>query len=139
MKYKILAFIMLLFMAFSVNAEGEATIKNIKVNGVDCTCSGYDCKVEVDATSASITYEKVDSNATIDRLNGFRVDLLSQVTTIKIVVTNNEGSEKIENTYTINITKHQKNNDFITYYTMICDDEMMNKFDDLKAVRIHGS
>ena len=112
MKYKILTFIMLLFMAFSVNAEGEATIKNIKVNGVDCTCSGYDCKVEVDATSASITYEKVDSKATIDRLNGFRVDLLSQVTTIKIVVTNNEGTDKIENTYTINITKHQKNNDF---------------------------
>ena len=112
MKYKIYILIVIIFLAFSVKAEGEATIKNLKVNGTECTCSGYDCTVEVDATSATITYELVDSKAVVDRLSGFKVDLLSQLTTVKIVVTNSENEEKIENTYNIDITKHEKKNDF---------------------------
>lgn len=112
MKHKICVLVAVVFLALGVKAEGEATIKNIKVNGIECSCSGYDCKVEVDATSATITYDLVDTKATVDRLSGFKIDLLSQVTTVKVVVTNSENEEKIENTYTIDITKHQKKNDF---------------------------
>lgn len=124
MKHKIYIVVAILFLAFSVKAEGEATISNIKVNGVACSCSGYDCKVEVDAEKASITYDLVDTKATVDRLSGFSVDLLSQVTTVKILVTNSENEEKIENTYVIDITKHQKKNDFSLKKLTVNDDKI---------------
>ena len=130
MKYKIYMLIMIVFLAFSVKASGEATITNIKVNGVDCNCSGYDCKVEVDATTATISYELVDSKATVDRLSGFRIDLLSKVTTVKITVTNSENEEKIENTYNIDITKHEKNDDF-SLKNLTVNGDKINLFDDV--------
>ena len=112
MKKKILFLIILLLINISVLAENEATIKNIKVNGKECTCSGYDCSIEIDAKSAKVTYELVDSKATVDRLSGFSVDLISQMTVVKIVVSNQENEEKIENTYSININLHEKSNDY---------------------------
>ena len=111
MKYRIYVLMLLLFLSFSVKAEDEATIKNIKVNGNECTCSGYDCTISTTSSNATITYDLVDSNATVDRLSGFKIDLLSEVTTVKIVVSNSTGEEKIENTYNINITKEEKKSD----------------------------
>ena len=112
MKYKIYMLIAALFLSINVYAEGEATITNIKVNGALCTCTGYDCAVEVLASSATITYDLVDEKAIVDRLSGFKIDLLSEVTTVKINVTNSENDEKIENVYNISITKLEKKNDF---------------------------
>ncbi len=101
---------MIMFFAFTVNAEGEATIKNIKVNGTACACSGYECNVDVIASSATITYDLVDKDATVDRLSGFKVDLLSEITTIKLTVSNTVDEEKIENIYNITINKKEKEN-----------------------------
>lgn len=108
---KKLIFFLLLFTIIGVRAEGEASLKNIKVNGKDCKCVDYSCQIEVDATSAIITYELVDSNAEVDRQSGFSTDLPSPVTTIKIVVKNTLNGEKQENTYEITINKHEKNGD----------------------------
>lgn len=94
-----------------VKAEGEATISNIKVNGTSCTCTGYDCVVDVTASTGTITYDLVDKSATVDRLSGFKVDLLSESTTIKLTVTNSKGEEKIENIYNVTINKQAKEND----------------------------
>jgi len=102
---------MILLMAFTVNAEGEATINNIKVNGVLCTCAGYECNVSVTDNSGTITYDLVDKEATVDRLSGFKVDLLSEVTTLRLTVTNSKGEEKIENVYNLTINKQPKEND----------------------------
>lgn len=107
MKYKILIFIMLVFLTFSVKAEGEATINNIRVNGANCTCTGYDCAIDVSASSATITYDLIDKNAKVDRLSGFKVDLLSDVTTLKLTVTNESGTERIENVYNLTINKQK--------------------------------
>ena len=115
MKSKLYMLIMLftmLFISIDVKAEGEATLKNIKVNGNPCSCTGYECSIELDASNASITYDLADANATVDRLSGFNIDLLSQVTTVKIIASNTVNDEKIENTYTINITKIEKEADF---------------------------
>ena len=101
-------FLMIVFFAFMVNAEGEATIKNIKVNGVACTCTGYDCAVEVTSDKATITYDLVDKDAKVNRLSGFSVDLLSEVTNIKLEVSNETGEAKIANTYNLSITKLEK-------------------------------
>ena len=117
----IMIFIMF-FTFYNVKAEGEATLKNIKVNGVECSCTGYECSVSLTAESATITYDLVDSNAKVDRLSGFKVDLLSEITTIKITVTNELNDEKIENAYNINITKKEKENDL-----------------SLKSLRVNGS
>ena len=111
MKYRVFMFIMVLLFAFTVNAEGEATISNIKVNGTICTCSGYDCVVDVSASSGTITYDLVDKDAKVDRLSGFKVDLLSEVTTLKLTVTNSTGEDKIENVYNLTINKLKKEND----------------------------
>jgi hypothetical protein len=102
---------MILLMAFTVKAEGEATIGNIKVNGVLCTCSGYECSVSVTDSTGSITYDLIDKDATVDRLSGFKVDLLSEVTTLRLTVTNSKGEEKIENIYNLTINKQPKEND----------------------------
>ena len=111
MKYKKYILIMILLFAFTVKAEGEATIGNIKVNGTLCNCSGYDCTVNVIDSSATITYDKIDKDATVDRLSGFKIDLLSEVTTIKLTVTNSTNDEKIENIYNLTINKQKKEND----------------------------
>ena len=102
---------MIVFFAFSVLAEGEATITNIKVNGTSCTCSGYDCVVDVTASSGTITYDLVDKEAKVDRLSGFKVDLLSEVTTLKLTVTNSSGEQTIENVYNLTINKQAVVND----------------------------
>ena len=111
MKRKILLLIMFLFLSINVYAVGEATIKDLKVNGVACKCIDYECSVEVDATMATITYDLVDTEATVDRLSGFKVELLSQITTVKLVVSNTLEEQKVENTYNITINKHEKSND----------------------------
>ena len=111
MKYRVFMFIMILLMAFTVNAEAEATISNIKVNGTNCTCNGYDCSVSLTASTGTITYDLVDKDAKVDRLSGFKVDLLSEVTTLRLTVTNDKTDEKIENVYNITITKQAPEND----------------------------
>ena len=114
MRKKIYVIILMIIMFVNINvlAEGEATLKNIRVNGRDCVCNGYECNIEVDASSATITFELNDSEATVNRLSGFTSELTSQNTTIKIIVTNDKGAEKIENTYNINITAHEKSSDY---------------------------
>ncbi len=111
MKNKLILLFLLICMFLQVNAEGEATLKNIKVNGIECKCVEYNCEVEVDANSAIVSYGLVDSNATVDRQSGFSVDLSSTTTSIKITVTNTLNGEKVENTYTISIIKHEKSKD----------------------------
>jgi len=111
MKYRFYIFIMIVFMAFTVHAEGEATINNIKVNGESCNCTGYDCVVSVTGSSGTITYDLVDKDAVVDRLSGFKIDLLSESTTIKLTVTNSTGDEKIENVYNVTINKQAVVND----------------------------
>ena len=109
MKHRFFIFILIVFSFFIVYAEGEATITNIKVNGTPCTCTGYDCAVEVEASKATITYDLSDKDAKVDRLSGFNVDLLSEVTTIKLTVSNTTNEEeKIENIYNLSITKLEK-------------------------------
>ena len=96
---------------YNVLADNEATLKNVKVNNIECNCVAFNCTVEVDASKATITYELNDSEATVDRLSGFSVDLISPTTTMKVTVTNSKGAEKIENIYNIVINKHEKSND----------------------------
>ena len=112
MRKKIIFLILMILININVYAENEATIKNVKVNGRECKCNGYECSIEVDASSATITYELNDKDATVDRLSGFNVSLNSQNTLIKIIVTNDKGQEKIENTYNINISLHEKSSDY---------------------------
>ena len=132
MKYKILTFIMILFLSLTVNAEGEATIKNIKVNGTSCTCTGYDCVVDVNAQNATITYDLVDKDATVDRLSGFKLDLLSEVTTIKLTVTNSVNEEKIQNIYNITINKKEEKVD-LSLKSLKVNGEIIKLFPDVVA------
>ncbi len=130
MKKYIYFLIMIISSCVIVKAENEATIKDVKVNGIECQCSGYECSVEVDASSATITYQLNDSDATVDRLSGFKIDLLSQVTTVKIKVSNTLNGEKVENTYNVNITKHEKKNDF-SLKTLTVNGEKINVVDSI--------
>lgn len=111
MKNKFMLFFLLVFSFFVVKAEGEATLKNIKVNNIECKCIEYNCSVETDKSTATVTYELTDSKAIVDRQSGFQVDLTSMVTTIKINVNNTINDVKNENTYTISINKKEKSAD----------------------------
>ncbi len=120
---KILMFF-ILFVSFNVYAEGEATINNIKVNGRDATCTGYDCTIEIESDKANVTYSKIDSEATVDRESGFSIDLTSPTTLIKIVVKNDKGDEVIENTYNITINKHEKSGDYTLSSLKVNDEDI---------------
>ncbi len=104
--------ICLLICGYNVYAEGEATLKNIKVNGRECQCTDYNCVIEIDSNKATVTYELVDSNAQVDRASGFSVDIDSQITSVKITVSNTLNDEKRENSYNITINKHERSNDY---------------------------
>ena len=120
---KILMFF-ILFVSFNVYAEGEATINNIKVNGRDATCTGYDCTIEIESDKANVTYSKIDSEAIVDRESGFSIDLTSPTTLIKIVVKNDKGDEVIENTYNITINKHEKSGDYTLSSLKVNDEDI---------------
>ena len=111
MKNRLMLFFALLLSFFTVNAEGEATLRNIKVNNIECKCIEYNCSVETDKAVATVTFDLVDKNASVDRQSGFQVDLTSLSTTIKINVSNTYIDEKRENTYVITISKHDKSAD----------------------------
>ncbi len=121
---KIVVFLLLLSSFFVVKAEGEATLKNIRVNGKECKCVGYSCEVEVSAKSVIVTYELVDPAAEVDRASGFSKDLTSPQTIIKIVVSNEVGEEKRENTYEITINQHEKSGDYTLNSLKVNDTEM---------------
>ena len=142
---KKLLIIIVLSICFVVNAEGEATINNIKVNGRDATCTGYDCTIEVDSDKATITYSLIDLAATVDRSSGFTIDLTSPSNLIKIVVKNDSGSEVIENTYNVTINKHVKSSDYTLSSLKVNEEEIKlmedvyvynytSKYDDEKIV-----
>ena len=137
--------VFLLCFAFVVNAEGEATINNIKVNGKDATCTGYDCTVEVDSDKVIVTYSLIDSNATVDRASGFSIDLTSPTSLVKIVVKNDKNEDVIENTYNITINKHEKSGDYTLSSLKVNDEDITlldevfvynytSKYDDEKIV-----
>lgn len=142
---KKLLIIIVLSICFVVNAEGEATINNIKVNGRDATCTGYDCTIEVDSDKATVTYSLIDLAATVDRSSGFTIDLTSPSNLIKIVVKNDSGSEVIENTYNVTINKHVKSSDYTLSSLKVNEEEIKlmedvyvynytSKYDDEKIV-----
>ena len=111
MKNRLILFLFLLFTIFEVNAKGEATLKNIKVNDIECKCIDYNCSIETTSSKAIITYELTDKEATVDRLSGFQVDLASLTTTIRINVSNTLNGEKVENTYVLTIEKNTGSSD----------------------------
>ena len=123
-------FILIVFLGINVYGTSEATLKNIRVNGKDCSCSGYDCTIEASKKTATVTYELNDSEAKVDRLSGFSVDLDGLTTVVKIVVTNDKGEEKIENTYNITITLHEKSSD-ITLKTLKVNNEPITLLNDV--------
>lgn len=105
---KLVVFIMLNFLFINVYAEGEATLKNIKINNKECQCAEYKCEMEVSESSVNITYELTDPNATVDRESGVSTLINSDVTTIRINVTNGDN----HNVYEFIITKHVKSSDY---------------------------
>ncbi len=111
MKNKLMLFLFLLFTLVIVNAKGEATLENIKVNNIECKCIDYNCFIETTSSKAIVTYELTDPSATVDRLSGLELDLTSLSTTIKINVSNSLNNEKVENTYTLTIEKKVGNGD----------------------------
>lgn len=127
---KIGLFILIVFLGINVYGASEATLKNIRVNGKDCSCSGYECTIEASKKTATVTYELNDSEAKVDRLSGFSVDLDGLTTVVKIVVTNDKGEEKIENTYNITITLHEKSSD-ITLKTLKVNNEPITLLNDV--------
>lgn len=144
-KIKKIMMILILLININVKAEGEATINNIKVNGRDATCTGYDCTIEIDSDRATITYSKIDNEATVDRESGFSLDLTSPTNLIKIVVKNDKGDDVIENTYNITINKHEKSSDYTLKSLKVNDEEITltedvfvysytSKYDDEKII-----
>lgn len=117
-KVSFLIFSLLCFI--NVYAEGEATLKNIKVNNTVCECIEYKCEMEVDSNMATITYELSDPLATVNRESGLSTSLTSEVTTINVEVTNGEN----HNIYEFVITKHVKSSDYSLSKLLLNEEEI---------------
>lgn len=117
---KIGFFIIGLFFWISVFAEGDATLKNIKVNNISCECIEYKCEIEVDSNTATITYELSSSEATVNRESGLSTNLESDVTKIDVEVTNGEN----HNIYEFIITKHVKSSDYTLSKLLLNEEEI---------------
>ena len=105
---KLIIFILLNFLIINVKAADDATLKNIKINDKECTCVEYICQMEISESNVNITYELSDPNATTDRESGVSTPITSDVTNIKINVTNGESHV----TYEFIINKHIKSSDY---------------------------
>ena len=121
---KLLVFIVIILSVIGIKAEGEALLKNIRVNGQECKCIEYKCEIEVNSNSATVTYELVDSSATVDRQSGFTKELTSPTTLVKVVVSNTVNDEKQENTYEITINQHEKSSDNTLSILKVNDNEI---------------
>ena len=60
MKNRLILFLLLLFSFITVNAEGEATLKNIKVNNIECKCIEYNCSAET-SKEGEVGEAKIDT------------------------------------------------------------------------------
>ena len=101
-------FLLIGFFLIDVNASGDATLKNIKINDQPCECVEYVCEMEVFKDDVVITYELSSEEATVDRESGLSVTLTSNVTNIDVEVKNGENN----NNYHFIITKHVKSDDY---------------------------
>lgn len=124
LKWFLITFIMILNI--NVYAEGEATLKNIKVNGKAVSCSEYVCEAEVNVNNATITYEKDDPNAKVDRESGMLTSFEGENVSISIKVTNGENT----NIYTFNIKKHIKSSDY-SLKKLKLNDDLIDLKDDI--------
>lgn len=118
---KLIVFIILNFLFINVLAVEDATLKNIKINDKECECSEYVCEMEVTESNVTITYELSDPNATVDRESGVSTPISSNVTNIKVNVTNGESHIA----YEFIITKHVKSSDY-TLKELYLNDEEIN-------------
>ena len=123
---KLIVFIFLNFLFINVWALDDATLKNIKINNKECVCSEYKCEMEVSESSVNITYELSDPNATTDRESGISTLISSDITTIKINVTNGES----HNVYEFIITKHVKSSDY-TLKELYLNEEAITLMEDV--------
>lgn len=119
---KKIIFLLLLFFSYNVYAMEDATLKNIKVNGITPVCVDYVCDVEIDSNSVTITYQTNSSNATVNIASGQTLILTGYTYTTTRVVTSGDKNHII--TYTFNITKHVKSSDFSLNSLYVNDQEI---------------
>jgi len=123
---KLIVFILLNFLIINVWAIEDATLKNIKINDKECTCVEYVCQMDVSESNINITYELSDSNATTDRPSGVLTPITSDVTNIKINVTNGESHV----TYEFIINKYVKSSDY-TLKELYLNEEIITLTEDV--------
>lgn len=109
-KLLIILGILFTFDVYALEPSEDATLKYIRVNSKDVQCSGYDCSIEIDSSSATITYATNSATATVDRYNNLTVTANSGVfDPLKITVTSEDKVH--QNVYTLNIIKYVKSSD----------------------------
>jgi len=113
-------FLLIGFFLIDVNASGDATLKNIKINDQPCECVEYVCEMEVFKDDVVITYELSSEEATVDRESGLSVTLTSNVTNIDVEVKNGENN----NIYHFIITKHVKSDDYTLSKLLLNNEEI---------------
>ena len=136
---KILFFSLLLL--FNINVYANEDLLELKVNGTDVDCSGYECSVEIKGTSAEITYKTGENVKASTPESGYKTNIDSDYS-MKIEVTYQDDT--IAN-YTLKINKHVESSDNTLKNLVINDEEIElkkdvfvysyeTKFDDEKVV-----
>ena len=116
-------FLLILFLFININVLANEDLVNLSVNGESVSCSGYECQIEIDGTSAEITYEKGENVKSTTPESGHTVSLNNNYS-LQIEVTYNDDTTA---NYTLTIKKHMKSNDNTLKSLIINDEEVVLK------------
>jgi len=120
---RILFFILLLLININVLANDD--LQELKVNGQEVKCAGYECEVEIDSNSAEITYKQGENVKSVNPESGYKTNIDSNYS-MKMVVTYQDDTTA---NYTLKITKHIASSDNSLKKLMIDEEEIELKKD----------
>ena len=112
----------LLFLFINVNVFAEEDIKNVQVNGSLATCSGYECSIEIDSSTATITYETGSHVKSSNPASGHKISDIEREYNVHIELTLKDSDTPVS--YTLVIRRHQKSSDGTLSKLMINDEEI---------------
>ena len=114
-----------LLLLFNINVYANEDLLELKVNGTEVSCSGYECSVEIKGESAEITYKTGENVKSTTPESGYKTNIDSDYL-MKIEVTYQDDTTA---NYTLNINKHVESSDNTLKKIIINDEELELKKD----------
>ena len=119
---KIIYIFCLLFLFININVYADEDLKTVKVNGVAASCVGYECSIEIDSSTATITYEVGENVTSSSPASGHKISDIESEYNVHIELRLADSDTPVS--YTLIIRRHQKSADGTLKKLVINEDEI---------------